>query len=191
MPEKTMLQKIFIFVVALAICVLLVLDAVALVNKFGDEKTKEIVGSIATQGAASTPQTGTPTQTAANQDDASVSAPASQAPPTGEPGEFVAGQYYHELGEYGFGNTMLVPNILFNADGTFAFSENTGSGMGTCSGVYSLSSDGAVLTCNVTTADIACPDVITFNVSDDNAIVLNAAMKKSVAGDSFILRTEE
>lgn len=180
-----MLQKIFVFGAALAICALIVLDAVALINRFGGEEAKAIVGSIGMQDANTQPAQ-------KKQEDNAGSASVTEVlAPTGKPGNFVVGQYFHELGEYGFGNTMLVPNILFNADGTFVFSENTGSGMGTCSGVYSLSKDGAVLTCNVTEADIACPDVITLNVSSDNALVLALPIKKSVTGDSFILRTQE
>lgn len=174
MQEKNMLQKIFIFVAALAICVLLVLDAVALLDKFGGERAQQIVGSVGINTASSEPGLAELLENVGKGSTANAAS-------------IPFGAYLHEGGEDVFDNAMLVPNLTLNEDGSFAFVENTGSGMGNCSGTAQLSQDGTMLTCSVVTADISCPDQIIFTVNADETLTITTDVHKSVTGSRFVL----
>ncbi|MEG2393772.1 MAG: hypothetical protein RR951_01860 [Ruthenibacterium sp.] len=181
--KKKTFEGIFTFVTALAICTLIVLDGWALLQGPAEKPVVNSVEPEQTVQTDSAPEKAPlPESTASVADGTGIAAPSTQ-----EGAVLAMGKYKHELGAYGFSQDVLVPNIIFNADGSFVFSENTGSGMGTCTGTYTMSKDGTTIGCTVTGADIACPDVISFTLVDDKAIMLNVTIKKSLAGDSFVL----
>lgn len=176
------MQIFFRLLTTLAICTLVVLDTWALVTS-REPQQNPVADTTMTDDANVNTAVGT--ANVAVQSEITAQSAESQESSTGT---FTQGTYLHEQGEYAFSNAMLVPSITFQADGTFTFSENTGSGMGTCTGIYTLSKDGTEVTCTVTSADISCPDVISLTVRNNIAVLLNTDMKKSIAGDTFVLQ---
>ncbi len=159
--NKTVKRTIFRYIIATAVCLLVVVDlAIILSLIVDDEFVMPTIPSIGDEPAHSTEEAPVVMVKPEETYDDYV--------PTNPDAVFEPGIYYKNIEHY---NINLIPNIILNDDNTFDFIDNNKEWMYHNTGIYEISDDGKTLFCYVQMAEISVPDTLVFKL-DDNGILM-------------------
>ncbi len=159
--NKTIKRTIFRYIMATAICLLVVVDLAIILSLIVNEEF--VMPTLPSVGTESESEVTTAPIVKVEPVDTF-----DEYVPTNPDAVFEPGIYYKNIEHY---NINLIPNIILNDDGTFDFIDNAKEWMYHNTGIYEISDDGKTLLCYVQIAEISVPDTLVFKL-DDNGVLM-------------------